>query len=203
MRSPTAKESHSDIQWEKTKQLDKKSWIKDLSIELCFAFTFVTGITFEYLFGCGVNAFLISGILSFFYLISAPKHDNIPMFSHCYPIIGNYFWILKNFNKFLPSQYQEFIDYSKKYNSGKRVPMLASSLPTRSPMVIVTDPLLVDIIFRKQFGDAIKDSKQYEVLRPLLGYGIFAANGKVWKVSFLIFLIFLISNFCCLLTFVL
>ena len=135
----------------------------------------------EYYFSWGTSALVILLIVTLLVEFSSSKHANIPMMTCYYPFIGNYFWIQKYWNVFYDQQCQEFIDYSKKHNNGKPVPLMACSVPNRH-LIIITDPILVDIVFRKQFGNAIKASAQYEFIRPLLGHGIFASNGAVWKV---------------------
>ena len=184
-----SKESNSEIQFEKSADSKNKGmpWIRSHSIEFSLVITGIVSLFCELYFGWGTYALIVSLIISLLCEFSSRRHDNIPMMSCYYPFIGNYFWIKKHFDRFYDQQCQEFKDYSKNYNNGKPVPLMATSVPKRS-IIVIADPVLVDIVFRKQFGNAIKASSQYEFIRPLLGHGIFASNGAVWKVFFLFFL---------------
>ena len=184
MKTPLAcEESNAEIQYEKNADSKNKklSWFQAHSIELSLVLTASISIFCEYYFAAGTIALVISLIVSLIFEFSAVRHDNIPMFSCYFPIIGNYLWVAKHFSRFYDQEADEFIEYSKKHNDNKPVPLMAISMPTRS-LVVVTDPVCCDIIFRKQFGNAIKEKGQYDTIRPLLGNGIFTSNGAVWKV---------------------
>ena len=178
-----SEESNAEIKYAKSPESRNKqhSWMQVHSIELSFVVTAFVAVLGEYYFGCGTSALIISLIASLLFEVSARRHDNIPMAPCWYPIVGNYPWMLKYFDTFYDQQRLDFLEHSKKYNNGKPVPCLAISMPKRS-IVVLSDPILADIVFRQQFGNAIKEKAQYDTIRPLLGNGIFSSIVQVWKV---------------------
>ena len=204
--SSTSKESNSDIQWERSKGNDsKQSWIASHSIEVSFALTLLSGVIFEYLFSIGTTAMSVTVFILLVLNFGAKRHDNVPMVRYFYPIIGHWRFgdIRFYYTIFYDLEVEMFNEYSQKDNNGEPVPLLTLAVPGRR-VILMTDPELIDLVYRKQFGNAIKDPSQYEVIEPLLGNGIFASNGRVWKVELLFLIVVVVcvglnacySSFC-------
>ena len=55
------------------------------------------------------------------------------------------------------------------------------SLPFNKNFIYITDPEVIDILFRIKFGDFEKGIEVSKNLEVMLGNGIFVSDGTIWK----------------------
>jgi cytochrome P450 len=130
----------------------------------------------EFAGGYGTSALIISLFVWGVFQARAVPHDNIPPAEGYLPIIGHLHIAVQHFNKHL---YQVYLDDFKR--AGPERTIYSSSLPFGRNFVFVSDPKMIDQLFRIQFGDAWKGDELRDMFEPLLGHGIFMSDGDAWR----------------------
>ena len=106
----------------------------------------------------------------------ARMHDNIPtMGPQDFSYFGGHLPKLIELNS-------ELFDWT--YRKTKELnwpPVISMSVPGPQNYVFLNDPKLVKFCLDQHFSDTPKGDDFIEEYEPLLGHGIFAANGEKWK----------------------
>ena len=153
--------------------------VKDVLLALFFI---VSSLVVEYQWKLESVWLPICTILaSTIYLIRTKKHDNIMTVaeSDFYPIIGHLLIAFKTMNGINP--YQAITQWIKDTKLKiKDLRAVSICIPLQN-FVLLLDPDDCDKIFTKDFDCAVKGPIFRESFAPMLGNGIFASDGKIWK----------------------
>lgn len=88
------------------------------------------------------------------------------------PLLGHAFYLIKHENRIL----EWITEMHYKYGTNFRI-----YLPFQPNFVFTSNPKNVEHVLNKKFDNYIKGPKFQEVSRELLGEGIFAVDGELWK----------------------
>lgn len=106
-----------------------------------------------------------------------------------YPFIKNVPQLAKHFDIWC----DKTVEYLEGFKGDK---VLALQLPLTSPLFISIDPADIEYALKTKFWSFVKGDEFYEMLRELVGHGIFSVDGELWQRQRKLFSnIFTVSNF--------
>merc|ERR1712126_165487 len=139
-------------------------------LHLCIVVVILSCIS-EVLYSYGSMILILGLLLSGLYSIRAKPHDNIPMGPGFIPFFGHVLNVAKHWHDF----------YDEEHRVASTLPperaYYSTSIPLQKSFIFLVDPKLIDFLFRLKFGDADKGQEVRDCLSPMIGNGIFAADG--------------------------
>ena len=109
----------------------------------------------------------------------AKKHDNIPTLEwDGFEYFGGH---LSSFSRFLCDGHHWYDWTYERLKEMNWPPIVSLSFPGPQFLLLIQDPKLLKFCLQTHFDDTPKGPEFIEMMKPLLGGGIFASNGETWK----------------------